>query len=39
MGDNRTNSTDSRSYGPVPGGNLIGEAEVRFWPPGRVSLF
>ncbi len=39
MGDNRTGSTDSRSYGPVPEENLIGEAEVRFWPPGRVSLF
>ena len=39
MGDNRTGSTDSRSYGPVPEGNLIGEAKVRYWPPGRVSLF
>jgi signal peptidase I len=39
MGDNRTGSKDSRSYGPVPGGNLIGEAKVRYWPPGRVDLF
>ncbi|CAN5694489.1 signal peptidase I [soil metagenome] len=39
MGDNRMNSTDSRSYGPVPEDHLIGEAEVRFWPPGRVGLF
>lgn len=39
MGDNRMGSTDSRSYGPVPGGNLIGEAKVRYWPLGRVSLF
>ncbi len=39
MGDNRLGSIDSRSYGPVPGENLIGEAEVRFWPPGRVGLF
>lgn len=38
MGDNRTNSTDSRSYGPVPQSNLIGEAKVRYWPPGRVGL-
>ena len=37
MGDNRTGSTDSRVYGPVPGENLIGEAEVRFWPPGRLG--
>jgi signal peptidase I len=39
MGDNRTGSTDSRSYGPVSGENLIGEAEVRYWPPGRLDLF
>jgi signal peptidase I len=39
MGDNRTGSTDSRSYGPAPGKNLIGEAKVRYWPPGRVDLF
>lgn len=37
MGDNRTHSTDSRFFGPVPEDDLIGEALVRFWPPGRAG--
>lgn len=39
MGDNRTGSHDSRSYGPLPGNDLVGEAEVRFWPPDRLAIF
>jgi signal peptidase I len=38
MGDNRTNSQDSRIFGPVPKENIEGEAFLRFWPPGRIGL-
>ena len=32
MGDNRQDSTDSRYFGSVPRANIIGKAEVVFWP-------
>ena len=32
MGDHRSNSTDSRAYGPVPVENVIGRAWLRYWP-------
>jgi len=32
LGDNRSSSIDSRIYGPVAGGNIIGRASLRFWP-------
>jgi signal peptidase I len=38
MGDNRAGSCDSRDWGPVPRGSLIGPADVTYWPPSRVSL-
>lgn len=37
MGDNRTNSRDSRFIGPIPKENIEGEAFIRFWPPGRLG--
>ncbi len=32
MGDNRPDSFDSRSWGPVPSSYIIGKATVVFWP-------
>jgi len=32
MGDNRTASTDSRSFGPVPDDHVVGRAMLRIWP-------
>jgi signal peptidase I len=38
MGDNRSQSCDSREWGTVPRGNLIGEVFATYWPPNRISL-
>ncbi|MBO2942758.1 signal peptidase I [Paenibacillus sp. F411] len=32
LGDNRSNSTDSRMIGFVPLGDIVGRADVIFWP-------
>lgn len=37
MGDNRSNSRDSRFFGPQPVDRLLGKAFVIYWPLGRVS--
>jgi signal peptidase I len=38
MGDNRNHSNDSRSFGPVQRGALIGEALIRYWPPSDWGI-
>ena len=37
MGDNRFSSQDSRYFGPVHRGEIIGRAFARFWPPNRLG--
>ncbi len=37
MGDNRGESDDSRFWGPVPKGWIIGNAFFTYWPPDRIG--
>jgi signal peptidase I len=37
LGDNSTNSLDSRFWGSVPRGNIIGRVTFCYWPPQRVG--
>jgi signal peptidase I len=37
LGDNRQDSFDSRSFGPVPLGNVIGRAWFTNWPLNRIG--
>jgi signal peptidase I len=38
MGDNRCNSIDSRSFGPIPTSTIVGRAFAIIWPFGRIRL-
>jgi len=38
LGDNRPNSSDSRSWGVLPRKNIIGKAWLSFWPPQKWGL-
>jgi signal peptidase I len=39
MGDNRSFSSDSRTFGSVPIPNIIGKVILRFWPLDRLVFF
>ena len=38
LGDSRIHSCDSRNWGTVPRGSLIGPAKLTYWPPSRLSF-
>jgi signal peptidase I len=38
MGDNRDQSKDSRSFGPIDQDSIVGRVFIRIWPPNRVGL-
>ena len=38
MGDNRAESFDSRSWGPLPKKDILGKPFVRLWPLTKISI-
>jgi signal peptidase I len=39
MGDNRSDSCDSRYWGPIPRSLIVGKVDVRVWPIGSLHIF
>ena len=39
LGDDRTHSCDSRTWGSVPRSSLIGPVIATYWPPNRIDWF
>ncbi len=37
MGDNRSHSSDSRRFGPIPVSDILGKAVIRIWPLDRFG--
>jgi len=38
LGDNRNESKDSRSFGPITNDRIVGKALLCFWPPSKIRL-
>lgn len=39
LGDNRSNSNDSRVFGPVTRGEIVGRVWLRYWPFDQITIF
>jgi signal peptidase I len=39
MGDNRSDSCDSRYWGPIPRSLIVGKVDLRVWPIGSFHIF
>lgn len=38
LGDHRSVSKDSRTFGPITNEQIVGRAVFRFWPPSKIGL-
>ena len=38
LGDNRLNSLDSRSFGPIAADQIVGRVVLRYWPLDQIEL-